>query len=189
MKKILGLLFLASMTTSLFADTTGRGGIFFGKKSLNHSDWGDLDSQPAWGINLDVKNTNWPVWMTAGYVSSRDEINVIASASPLSIINVEGKTSEIQLGAKKDFAPAPQVRLSLAAGPSFVHASLGSTTSPFRTESDSSVGFWTGAEAIFFLRYLTLGASYSFSQADVDLFGRSVDAGGQNLAFTVGFGW
>jgi hypothetical protein len=127
--------------------------------------------------------------MTAGYVSSRDEINVIASASPLSIINVEGKTSEIQLGAKKDFAPAPQVRLSLAAGPSFVHASLGSTTSPFRTESDSSVGFWTGAEAIFFLRYLTLGASYSFSQADVDLFGRSVDAGGQNLAFTVGFGW
>lgn len=186
-------LFLLSLVLIVFsgmasATTTGRGGLYFGKKALKHSDWGRLDSQAAWGIDLDVKDTSWPVWATVGYVSSRDEDTLITYA-PFTTAEISGKTSEIQLGVKKDFFPIHKVRLSVAGGPAHIRASMDSSLPPHNSDSDSAVGFWLGADAFVFVGPLILGTSYKHSQATVDLFGNSVDAGGRNLAFSIGLGW
>lgn len=189
MRSLFCFLFLTSMVAAAGATTTGRGGLFFGTKSLDENDWGALDSQSAWGIQLDMKDTSWPVWITSGYISSRDKYSVITSLTPFASTDVEGKTSEYHLGVKKDFSPFPIMRLSLAGGPAYIRASLDNSAAPFTNDSDAAAGVWAGADVVFFLRYVALGVAYQYSRADVDLFGRSVDAGGTNLSFSVGFGW
>ena len=189
MRRVIFWLILLGWVTTASAATTGRGGIFFGQKTLDHADWGDLDAQSAWGIHLDVKDESWPVWATLGYFSSRDEETLITSVSPFSTAQIEGATTEIQVGLKKDFSPLQRVRLSLAGGPAHIRASLSNSVSPFNRDSDSALGYWAGAEAIFFLPYMSLGIAYKFSQADMQLLGRSVNAGGSNVSFSVGFGW
>jgi hypothetical protein len=171
------------------AETTGRGGLYFGSKSLNHSDWGNLDSQGAWGINLDVKDTTWPLWITGSYLYSSDEETVITSASPLTTHDIEGKTSEIHLGVKKDFYPVKIARVSIAGGPAYINASLDNATPPHNNDSDGTIGYWAGAETLIHIGYIGLGLSYNYSQANVTLFNQSVEAGGSNLAFSFGFGW
>lgn len=176
------------MSVEASAETTGRGGLYFGKKSLS-SDWGSFDSQGAWGIDLDMKDTSWPVWVTAGYVSSSDSERVVTSNSPYTTKDAEGKTSEIHLGAKKDFFPIEKVRVSIAGGPAYIRASLDGSVSPFSSSTDSSVGVWAGADGFIFLGHLVLGVTYQYSHANVNLLGRSMDAGGKNLSFSIGFGW
>lgn len=189
MRHAFSFLVLLSFATVANAATTGRGGFFFGEKTLDKNDWGELDSQSAWGINLDVKDTAWPIWMTTGYISSRDEKTIITSLSPFATEELEGKTTEIHVGIKKDFSPIPIMRLSVGGGPAYMRASLDSSVAPFTSDSDSAAGIWAGADVVFFLRYIALGAGYQYSHANVDLFGRSVDAGGTNLSFSIGFGW
>jgi hypothetical protein len=176
-------------TATASAATTGRGGLFFGSKSLDHGDWGELDSQSAFGVNLDVKDTAWPVWISAGYLSSREEETVITSASPLQTRDIEGKTAEYRLGVKKDFNPFKILRISGAGGPAYITASIDNAQAPFNRDSDGAVGYWLGAEAIFYLGFVSVGVGYNYSDADVKLLGSSVNAGGSNLAFAVGFGW
>ncbi len=189
MRKIFIFLFVMSWVVVASAETTGRGGLYFGSKSLNHSDWGDLDSQSAWGLNLDVKDTAWPVWISAGYLSSREEETIITSLTPFATQKIEGKTSEMHLGVKKDFFPIKKARLSVGGGPAYVRASLDSPLAPYNNDSDANIGYWLGAETIISFGFVALGVSYNYSQADVTLFNQSVDAGGSNLAFSVGFGW
>lgn len=189
MRRFISLLVLTAYVTAASAATTGRGGIFFGRKDLDDTDWGELDSQAAWGINLDVKDISWPVWATAAYISSRDEITVVTSLSPYATKDIEGKTSELQLGLKKDFVPVPRLRLSVATGPTYARASLDRSAAPFDRDSDSTVGVWAGAEAFLFIGVFVVGGSYQYSHAKVDLLGRSVDAGGKSLALSLGFGW
>lgn len=189
MKKWFLLLTIVTYATTASAATTGRGGVFFGTKSLDHGDWGDLDNQGMWGINLDVKDTSWPVWATAAYISSRDEDTIVTSVAPFATRSIEGKTSEIRVGVKKDFIPARRVLFSVAGGPASIRASLDRPVAPFDRDTDSSLGFWAGADVFVFLGFIVVGASYQYSKADVDLLGQSVDAGGKNLAFTLGFGW
>lgn len=189
MRHLWFFLFLFFASSMVYAETTGRGGLFFGEKSLDSKDWGALDSQSAWGINLDVKDTSWPVWITTGYISSRDKITAITSLSPFATEEIEGKTSEIRIGVKKDFSPIPIMRLSVAGGPAYMRASLDNSVAPLANDTDSAVGGWFGADIIFFFHYIAVGAGYSYSHANVDLFDQSVDAGGKNLSFTFGFGW
>jgi hypothetical protein len=171
------------------AATTGRGGLYFGTKSLNNSDWGPLDSQAAWGVNLDVKDEAWPVWIAAGYMTSRDRETLITSLSPYVSTEIEGKTTEVRLGLKKDFLPLSRVLLSLSGGPAYMSGELESSVAPFNSDADSTVGAWAGADIIFNLRFVSLGVSYLYSSGTIKLFGNSVEVGGSNLAFSIGFGW
>jgi hypothetical protein len=189
MRRFYAFLILVSLSAGASAGTTGRGGVFFGSKSLNHSDWGSLDSQGAWGINLDVKGDTWPIWVTSGYIHSQDDQTIITSASPLATTEISGETTELRLGIKKDFAPINRVRFSVAGGPAYLRAKLDSGTAPFNSDDDSTVGAWAGADLVFNLQYVLLGVSYQYSHGNVDLFGSSIDAGGSNLAFMLGFGW
>lgn len=171
------------------AGTMGRGGLFFGTKSLDSRDWGNLDSQSAWGINLDVKGETWPVWVSSTFLMSEEKEIAITSISPLATKNIEGKTTEFRLGLKKDFLPFEKLRLSAAGGPAYIDASLDNVASPFNSDSGAALGYWLGAEAIIYLGHLALGAGYNYSEANVTLLNRSVNAGGSNFMFTFGFGW
>lgn len=177
------------MPLTSWAATTGRGGLYFGTKSLKSNDWGNLDSQPAWGIDFDVKNKKWPVWVTTSFINSHDSFPVVTSISPFTTTDIEGETTELQLGIKKDFAPLPRLRISLAGGPTYVRASLQNSVSPYNKETDSAGGIWGGVDMIVSFNFITLGATYKISQANVNLLGQTVDAGGKNLAFLIGFGW
>lgn len=188
-KGLIIFLLAAGSIAGASAETTGRGGLFFGQKSMDHGDWGDLDSHAAWGVNLDVKDKSWPVWITSAFISSHDEEKVVTSVSPFATTDIEAETTEVRLGIKKDFWPLQRVRLSLGAGPAYMRGQLQRSVAPYDKDSDSTVGGWAGADLIFNLNVIALGVSYQYSRGDVDLLGRSRNAGGSSLAFSLGFGW
>lgn len=186
---LLFLVLIFGVVAAAPAATRGQGRLLFGAKSLDHADWGDLDQQGEIAFELDVKGETWPFWVTGGYFNSRDDATVITSVSPFTTREVEGKTTEAHLGVKKDFDPFKFLRLSFAGGPAYISGKLGDVAAPFETDSDSTVGYWGAADAVFFLGPLGLGVSYRFSQGDVDLLGKSRDAGGHHVVFALGVGW
>lgn len=188
-KLTLALIIPVGLTSPSWAELRGRAQLLAGTKTLDNQDWGELDSQDEWGLELDLKQHTWPVWVNAGFLQSRDKISVVQSASPLILKDVEGKTTEFHLGVKKDFYPIQRLRLSVSGGPTLIDAQLGQLTTPFQTDSDRGIGYWGTADILIFIGQLGLGLSYRFSQADVDLLERTRDAGGRHWVFSAGVAW
>jgi hypothetical protein len=102
---------------------------------------------------------------------------------------VEAKTQEFHAGIKKDFDLSSRLRITLGAGPAWISGKMDRVGTPFDSDSDSAVGFWGVGDVLVFLGPVGVGFSYRYSQADIDLFGRSLNAGGHHIGFSAGFGW
>lgn len=184
---VLGLIFFS--TAAGYCETAGQARFLMGTKNLDGGDWGNLDSQPEYGLEVDVKPGDWPIWLTAGYLTSQDEATVVTSLSPLATRDIEGKTQEYRVGIKKDFPVLSFLTLAGSGGPAVIRAEMDNPNGLGGSDSGSDLGFWATGDVIFIIGQVGLGFSYRYSNADVDLFGQNRNVGGHHGMFSVGFSW
>jgi hypothetical protein len=191
MKKI--LLITAVFVSMLFqhshAEWNGRLELILGSKSLDAADWGIVKDQREFGLQLDMKKQTWPVWLTAGFLKSQDKATIVLLGPPDTTRQIEGGTTEIHGGIKKDFHPSHSMRLSLSGGPAWVRAHLDQSSAPFSRDKGTGLGYWATADVLVFFNTVGVGFSYRISKADIDLHGRNRDAGGRHLVFSAGLAW
>jgi hypothetical protein len=107
MKKVTILVitcFLLSIPSlAICEESTGNINVLWGVKQLDEDDWGPLEEQDEFGISLDFKQTNWPVSIAIGYLSSSDEQEEDYYISGIGTVNakLKGETTELSFGVRK----------------------------------------------------------------------------------------
>ncbi len=157
---------------------TGNVNLALGGKSLDHSDWGTLDTQPSIAAELDFRKVSWPVNIAVDFLYSSDDDTLF--------IHREASTWELDLGVRKVFE-------SLGIVKPFVGGGLAIVNGRFKEEggideSDTGVGFWLDGGVYFtFWQHFNVGGEVRYSNATVTLGGHDVDAGGLNYALLLGY--
>lgn len=184
---LLFLLILTALVPANADDLRGQARFFVGGKSLDSDDWGALDSQGEVGAEVDLRRDAWPVWLTTGFLFSRDSAEVRSLALPTR--EIEGYTRELYVGAKMDFFPVRNTKLSFSAGPMLAGASIEADSGPETRDSATALGGWVGGDLLVYLGGLGLGFSYRYSNAEADLLGKTRAIGGHHGGLWLGFGF
>jgi hypothetical protein len=175
--------------------TIGGGGDFYqalnlnvlgGLRILDDADWAPVDEQRQVGLELDYTAEGW-LWglgLVGTLWRSSDEES---SAG----VKVESTTWEFQAGLRKIWYPRRLPRLYLNGGGSYARVEAdvtrGGTTG---TEKDSGFGGWAGGGFYWtFWDWLNLGVDARYSLVNVDLGGKSANAGGLQVSALVGWHW
>lgn len=156
-------------------------------KHLDNGDWGANDSQGELGVMTNWQGPGWPVAAAADFLGSSDE----SSISRDGFTEQRGRTSEIDLGARKVWRPTPHLRPYAGGGPALVSAEL-DRTGPFGriSDRDSGVGLWVDGGVFWTLgESFNLGFDTRLSAASVRLFGVDRNAGGLHLGVLAGWHW
>lgn len=157
---------------------TGNANIFLGAKALDEADWRPANEQGEFGIEGDFRRQNWPVSIAVDYFSAsgRGTISGYSSGE----IEMESRTSELNLGIRKIWDAFPHARPFLEGGISFARASA-RISIPGDSIEDSGGGtgawlgggiYWTPAESF------NIGLELRSSAAKANIFGFDTTAGG-----------
>ena len=182
---VISILLLLFLSTAHAGDWTGNISGYVGQKSLDDSDWSQLDSQVAVGLILDLKQSNWPLRIAFDTIGSGD-VHEHGSQKD------EGYTLENHLGIRKvfEFNDLP-VKPYLGGGIALVYGELkkkeGAVTV---SDDDRALGGWIGGGLYFELTsHINLGLDLRYSQAEVTLFDLDREAGGIHAGVTAGYHW
>ena len=160
------------------ADWTGNVNVSLGMKALNEDDWTPVENQSEFAIEWDFRDRSWPVNAIVGLRGSYDEAEDLG-------FTLEGKTSELSLGARKIWDSFPHMRPFIGGGLSMMNAEievLGVSV------SDSAPGLWLGGGVYWALTpHFNLGFDLRFSRATVTLAGVDGEAGGNHLGLLLGY--
>ena len=178
----------ALTTTQAIADEwDGNINLLLGQKSLDSDDWGDNDSQNAFGIQFDFARSEWPVHLVVDlYGAGETE----GSGDD----KVEDVTGGLHLGVRKywavgssGFTPFVGGGLALLTAES----TTGSGDDKETVEDDEgALGYWVGGGAKWVLgEHLNIGGEVRYSQAEVDLDGTELEAGGVYAGLLAGYHW
>ena len=178
----------ALTTTQAIADEwDGNINLLLGQKSLDSDDWGDNDSQKAFGIQFDFARSEWPVHLVVDlYGAGETEGN--------GDDKVEDVTGGLHLGVRKywtvgssSFTPFVGGGLALVTAES----TTGSGDDKETVEDDEGgLGYWVGGGAKWVLgEHLNIGGEVRYSQAEVDLDGTELEAGGVYAGLLAGYHW
>ena len=169
---------------------TGNVNLLLGAKALDEDDWEPIHEHGQGGLLVDFRPADWPVSIAVDFLRSRDSDSVFDPGSGL-FVDVRGETSELNLGVRKIWDERPSVRPFVGGGLAHISASLRASAAGLRvSDSDNSIGFWLNGGV-----YWTLGESFNlgldlrYSQASVNLFGVSTDAGGGHAGLLLGYHW
>ncbi|MFB0532662.1 MAG: hypothetical protein ACETVU_03235 [Desulfatiglandales bacterium] len=197
MKKIAALVIACSLLSVpnlvICDDWTGNLNVFLGAKLLDEHEWEPVEEQDEFGIKLDLKQQGWPVSIVIDYLSSSGDETALMF-DPLSgtvEFDIEGETSELNLGVRKIWDQFPHIRPFIGAGLSSISAeytgtALGITVS----DSDNAVGIWFGGGIYWTLAdHFNIGLEAAFSTAEVTLFDVNADAGGGHFGVLAGLHW
>lgn len=183
---LMGFARTASAQPPYYAPISGNVNVFIGGKSLSESDWGYLDQQSEFGVQVDIKEHEWPISMALNFLGSSDverDRNV----------DTYGSTSETQLGIKKIWEIGRATNLALGGGAAVIWGEMERRYDyPLRykeTDSETAVGPWASLGIYWNLAWINVGLEGKWSQADMRLLGRDVDAGGAHIGFIVGYNW
>ncbi|MBJ7539592.1 outer membrane protein [Marinomonas transparens] len=189
MKRVIGTLLLSVLATPVFAaggDWTGHISLFDGEKSLDVNDWkGSAHEQDSWGVITDFKRQDWPVSIAIDVMGSVEENN---SGS----IRKKDQTGEFDIGVRKIWS-LPSLLLSpyIGGGVAIAYAEKESNEGGINTiQRDHANGIWVGVGTYWNITDLfVVGLDMRYTQAEVEIAGKDVDAGGVNAGFTLGLNW
>jgi len=146
----------------------------------------DLDKRVEAGVTCDAKKENWPVSIVAAYFLSygnSDKSDISHELSERRDTHIY--CSETYIGIKKIFEDHPFVKPFLAGG--LYSISMYADIS-YDSEYDGAIGCWYSAGACFAIsEYWHLDLEWKRSRANMDLFDRHLDAGGEHVCFSVGY--
>ena len=166
---------------------SGDANILLAGKHLDNGDWGPTDSQGEIGLVTNWRGPSWPVALAADFLASSHDADISRDG----FTEQRGKTSELDLGARKIWRPDARMRPYAGGGLALASGEL-TRTGPAGTISDSDSGaglwldggvFWTLSEAF------NLGFDVRISAANVRLLGADRNAGGFHLGLLAGYHW
>ena len=166
-------------------DFTGNINLRLGSKSLDEDDWGPVEDQTEFGLEVDFRGQDWPVSIAMGISTSSDEGDYDG-------MDIEGETDEFYIGAKKIWeSESSIVRPFIAGGICLIRGEFeGSYWGESVSDDDSSLGIWIGGGL-----YWTLGESFNigldlkYSDAEINLYDVDGNAGGIHFAALFGYHW
>lgn len=172
---------LCIAATSFGLAGTGHANFFLGTKFLNEDDWSPLERQGEIGAEISFGKDDWPVLIA---------IDLLGSGKKDSDADVEGSTSELDVGVRKIWQPG-SVRPYIGGGIALVNGEIkvdafGATLS----DDDNGVGGWVGGGVFWRLKSrFNIGIAARYSRARVNVFGTDIEAGGAHLGMLLGWGW
>lgn len=176
---------ISLMTTPVFAAMTGSINGFLGQKTLDSGDWEPLDQQVEIGAMLDIRGTNWPVSIAVDLLGSSDDATING-------VDVTGTTAEFNIGARKVFdLTGSQLHPYVGGGLALIAAEIEGASGGVKvSDDDTGTGYWVGGGAYWrFANNINLGMDVRYSNAEVDLFGITGEAGGTHAGLLVGYHW
>lgn len=171
----------------LAAGIEGNINLIFGQKYLDEDDWAPVEDQTALGVMFDITPAGSPVAFAIDFLATEDSADLY---DPFDDIYFEatGETREIDLGIRW-YTPPSMFRGYIGGGLALINAEI--TISEFgyeASEDDDAVGYFiNGGFVVTLARHLNLGLNARYSQAEVDIAGYDIEAGGFLLAGLVGF--
>lgn len=175
------LLLITPMTNA--DDWSGHIGVFAGLKTMNSSDWPDIENHNALGVMFDIKKDSWPVSIALDFIDT-------GGKSEHDGMTDLGHTTEIQLGVRKIFLKQDSKILPyIGGGVSFMYAQQEYEVNNITTtEDDGAVGAWIGAGMYYEINpSFVLGLDARYSYGKVTLFNEERDAGGLFAGITGGY--
>ena len=183
--KTICLAILLLITTSLTSADEFSGHIsgYLGLKTLNSSDWPDLDKHFAMGVFFDIKRDSWPISIA---------LDILDTGAKHDHDGMEdlGHTTELHLGIRKIFSNQQKsIQPYLGAGISFMYAELEfEVNNVTEKQDDGDTGVWLGAGMYYeFNSRFTLGLDVRYSYGEVVLFNKERNAGGIFGGITGGY--
>lgn len=164
----------------------GNINLMLGQKSLD-SDWGENDTQKAFGIQFDFARSEWPVSLVVDLYGGGESNGSGAD-------KVEDVTGGLHLGVRKywtvgsaGFTPFLGGGLALLTAES----TIGTGDDKETIEDDEgAVGYWVGGGAKWIIgEHLNIGGEVRYSQAEVELDGTDLEAGGVYAGLLAGYHW
>ncbi len=183
---ITATLLILSIINPKTSFAAGNINLFWGDKELKTSDWAPVEDQGELGLQLDFKSADWPVSIAIDSLTSYTE-------ETIAFFDIEGETTEFNIGIKKLFNANPPITPFIGGGISFIDASLKVTDTLFggsATVSGSGTGYWVTAGA-----FATIGDSFNvglelkISTATVDILGLDAEGGGSHFGLLFGYHW
>jgi len=184
MKNVVSMLLLSALASPVYAgdDWTGHASLLFSKKSLDSKDWKDADDKPlSGGLITDFKRESWPVSIAIDVIGS-DEDKVTQGK------RTQAKIGELDLGVRKIWSLS-SLPISPYIGGGVAFVNVEKITGDKKLEDDN-VGAWAGIGTYWNVtERFVVGADLRYTNADVKLAGKKVDAGGLNAGISVGLSW
>ncbi len=174
---ILGTLLLAGPAS---AESQGHFNFVLGQKMLDDDEWGNLDGQEALAIEWTWGREDWPFFIATDFLYSTTDEDV-------SGFNFEGTTWEIDLGVRKIWERG-NARPYVGGGLAWVNgeADVGGLGSA----DGSGLGGWIGGGVFWRMgARFNIGFAVRLSRAEADIEGTDVEAGGDFVGLTLGWGW
>ena len=181
---------LSASVASAQNQWTGNINVFFGQKNLDKDDWEPVEEQSEFGIEVDFRKKDWPVNIAIDVLVSSDDQSIIEPF--FGQVDVEGKTTEFNIGIRKIWDEFSSVRPFIGGGLSFIRAEFEGTIPGLgsASDSDTGVGIWLGGGVYFTLgEHFNLGVELKYSDADVTLFDVDAAAGGTHYGLLAGYHW
>jgi opacity protein-like surface antigen len=172
---------------------TGHLNYVIGYKQLA-STWRPARDQVEVGLlDFDFRHVSWPASLAAQLLLSYDDT---IPNQPGFLGNQSG-TYEFNLGVRKvwdaDQALQPFIGggMAVAGGSTSTFLDFGwGESATINEDSDTSVGYWVGGGCYWLLnRAFHLGVNLQYSHADIELFGKRLDAGGFHVLLMLGYHW
>lgn len=164
--------------------------LLYGEMSLSSDYWAPVEKQSTYGVMFDYNPGGWPVSIMGGLSLSNK------SASGLYYIpgygnyalTIDGKTTELSLGARKYFMDAGAVRPYLSAGLSNVSAEVsGKASGVSVSDSSSSIGYFGNGGIIVVMDRFSVGFDFKIlTGTSMKLFSVSGDANYNRWGLVVG---
>ncbi len=184
LKNFVIAMFLLMTTSMTKADElSGHVSGFIGLKSLNSSDWPNLNTHFSMGIIFDIKKESWPISIT---------LNVLDTGSEHKHDGLKdlAHTTEYHLGVIKIFkSHRSKIQPYIGGGASFMYAELEyQSNNNTMTQDDRDLGGWFGAGMYYEINpRFVLGLDARYSNGEVILFNVERDTGGIFTGVTVGY--
>jgi opacity protein-like surface antigen len=175
------LLLTTSMTHA--DELSGHISGYIGLKTMDSSDWPDLDTHFSMGVVFDIKKDSWPISIVLDLVDTGDKHNHDGMEDL-------GHTTEYQLGIRKIFMNQhSKIQPYIGGGISFMYAELEFEENNITTtQDDRDAGGWFGAGMYYEINpKFVLGLDVRYSHGEVILFDKERDAGGIHTGVTGGF--
>lgn len=177
---------LAAPSLAAAGDWKGDVNVLLAGKHLD-SDWTPTEHQGELGLETSWEGPDWPIDIAADALFS----GATADLNDDGFTKQRGETSELDLGVRKIWRPAPMVRPYLGGGLAAVRGRI-ERSNPFVTVSDenSAAGVWFGGGVYWTLaKAFNLGLDARVSNAEMKLFGVTRNAGGVHLGLLLGYHW
>jgi hypothetical protein len=173
-----GLILVTSLCVPglAIADSRGDVNFIFGTKLLDDGEWGSLDEQDAYGVEVSWGDESWPFLIATDYLVSNDEQGIF-----------EGTTTELDVGVRKIWEKG-RVRPYIGGGIAFINGEI--EISGSGSDDDSAIGGWIGGGVLWRLGpRFNLGFSARVSRAEPELFGIDAESGGEFVGVALGWSW